>query len=473
MEQNQLPLWQALQKHTAKKQAWLHVPGHGGGPGLPPEVRERLGSVARYDLTELSGLDDLFAPREAIFQAQQLAAELWQAEESFFLVNGSSAGVQAMLMATCGRGDIVLVPRNAHGSFYHGLILCGATPRFLPVAEYKSVPLNITADALQQGFANYPEAKAVFLTSPNYYGVCADMAGIYEVVRQHNALLLLDEAHGAHLGFHSGFPQNRGHLADLRVQSWHKTLGALTPGAVLHRHGNGIDQERLRSSLQMVQTSSPPYPLLLSLDAARKQMALYGQQVAGEMLAQAQKLRRQLADSLPLLTPGDVEGLGFSLDLTRLTVLTGEMGCCGRQAAALLAGMGIDVEFGQPGHLLAIMGPGFCPPENVELAEQIIATLDKCTPGKKVPPLPEPQQAMAPGEAFFAPACFLTAAEAVGYISAGTVVSYPPGVPLLAPGEVVTPDVASYIKDACAAGISFRGLDNAGRLRLVKQEVGR
>ena len=468
MEQTRNPIWESLQKHTEKKRAWLHVPGHGGGLGLPPEAKMVFTQSAPFDVTELPGLDDLFCPHGMIAEAQRLAAAVWGADETFFLVNGSSAGVLAMMMGTCGPGDTVLAPRNAHGSFYHALVLSGAVPRYLPMREHKKMPLNVTVDAVRQGFAKHPNAKALFLTSPSYYGVCADVAEIAAVTRQHGALLLLDEAHGAHLGFHPGLPQNFGSCADLRVQSWHKTLGALTPGAVLHRHGTKPNRARLQAALQMTQTSSPSYPLLMSLDAVRKQMALHGYQITGEMVANAKALRQLLCDDVPLLTEGDVKEQGFSLDLTRITMLTGEVGCCGQQAVVRLAEVGIDIEFGQPEHLLAVVGPGFSHDNLPELAAVWKEHIFQCSKPVTLPSLPEPVIEMIPRDAFFAECIYAKPHHAVGHISAGMVVSYPPGVPLLAPGEQVTEDVVAYMKHACAAGVHFRGLDNAGRIRLVK-----
>ena len=472
MEQNCLPIWEAIQKNRVKKRAWLHVPGHGGGAGLPAEPENVFTRYAQHDLTELPGLDDLFCPQGMISQAQGLAAELWHADETFFLVNGSSAGVLTMMLATCGPGDIVLAPRNAHGSFYHALNLCGAQPRYLPLAEHNGLPLNVTVDTVREGFANHPDARVLFLTSPSYYGVCADVAGIAAVVKEHGALLLLDEAHGAHLGFHAGFPSNFGILADLRVQSWHKTLGAITPGAVLHYHGERVDRMRLQFALQMTQTSSPSYPLLLSLDATRRQMALHGRQVMDGMLTRADALRQLLSREVPLLTEASIESYGFSLDTTRITMLTGEAGFCGQQAASLLAAAGIDIEFGQPEHLLAVVGPGFRHDDFAGLAQTVKAIFSQCSAPVRLPALPELEMDMVPRDAFFADVSYVEPSVAVGCVSAGLVVSYPPGVPLLAPGERITHDVAVYILNACATGICFRGLDDAGRIRIVKQEVG-
>jgi arginine/lysine/ornithine decarboxylase len=467
MNQSRLPLLEEINTYRSMGRVWLHVPGHGGGLGLPAEIVDFMAGVAEIDLTELPGLDDLHCAVGAIAAAQSLAAEVWHADETFFLVNGGSSGVLAMVLATCLPGDVVLAPRNAHGSFYHAAIMSGALPRYLPVVEKDGVPLNVTVQAVKDGFTRYPNAKAIFLTSPSYHGVCADVSAIATIARQHGALLLLDEAHGAHLGFSKRLPPAQGHLADLRVQSWHKTLGALTPGAVLHRHGEKVEQWRLRSALQSVQTSSPSYPVLLSLDATRKQMASTGEQIVDKMANNAASLRQATAMSVPFLEPADVKAHGFLLDPTRVTFLTGKKGLCGFAAARQLYQQGIDIELAQPGFFLALIGPGY---RNESTSKTAVAI--RCLSNVEaslyveLPPLPGVRIVLSPRDAHYAPSEALTPAQAKGRISAGMVISYPPGNPLLVPGEQITEEVITYLDKAARAGVHFRGLDSQGRLRV-------
>lgn len=468
MEQTRLPIWEQIKKYQPKDRVWLHFPGHGGGLGLPAgEAAAAFAGVARFDLTELPELDDLHNPTGAIAEAQELAAAVWHADKTYFLANGSSAGVLAMVLAACNPGELILAPRNAHGSFYHALILSGAVPRYLPVAEQNGLPFNVTPETVRAAFARHPQAKALFLTSPGYNGICAEVPEIAAIVRSYGALLLLDEAHGAHLGFSRRLPPSFGHLADLRVQSWHKTLAALTPGAVLHQHGVQVDQHRLRFALQLVQTSSPSYPLLLSLDAVRREMALRGEAVADEMAEKAGKLRAAVIKLLPLLTENELAPAGFRLDTTRLTILTGKAGVCSFAAARQLLEEGIDLELVQEGSLLAVVGPGF-QVENVERVGTVLSglTRQKFEMSRTIPSLPHPDVVLSPREAFYCAFGFATLQDARGKIAAATVASYPPGIALVAPGERITDEVIAYLQLASRAGVCFRGLDQEGRIKI-------
>ncbi len=465
MKQRESPLLQRISAQVKAGRARFHVPAHGGGAGLPPELRRALWRYAALDLTELPGLDDLHNPRGAIARAEQLAAELYGADGSFFLTGGASAGVLAMLLAALEPGQQVLVPRNAHGSVYHGLVLSGAAPCYLPVTQYGFVPLNVTAAQVRKGLDQNPKVRAVLLTSPGYHGVCAPLAEIAAVTRERGVLLLLDEAHGAHLPFHSSLPEHPGELADLRVQSWHKTLGALTPGAVLHRYGTRVCPERLRQALQWVQTSSPPYPLLLSLDAARRQMALNGSRRLGRVLARACRLRRALAGYLPLLERAQVKAQGFDLDITRLTVLTGEAGLSGAAAASALRAAGIDVEMAAPDHVLLVLGLGAGRRETAQVLRALrrLPLTGQIAAGA-IPPPPLPLPVISPREAAFLPARRVTLEQSVGQVAAAPVTAFPPGIPVLAPGELVTEEVCRYLHTASRHGVSWRGFDSRGRL---------
>lgn len=472
MDQTRLPIWEQVKKYQSSDRVWLHFPGHGGGLGLPAgEAAAAFAAVARLDLTELPELDDLHNPTGAIAEAQELAADVWHADKTYFLVNGSSAGVLAMVLAACSPGDLILAPRNAHSSFYHALILSGAMPRYLPVVEQDGLSLNVTPIAVQEAFARHPQARAFFLTSPGYNGICAEVTEIAEIVRSHGALLLLDEAHGAHLGFSHSLPVSAGHLADVRVQSWHKTLAALTPGAVLHQHGVRLDQHRLRSALQLVQTSSPSYPLLLSLDTVRREMALNGKAVVDEMAEKAGQLRFALAKLLPVLTESDLVSAVFQLDTTRVTILTSEMGVSGFAAARLLTQLGIDLEMVQAGALLAVVGPGF----QVKNIERLVSAFSSLTQQKSdrrrlLPPLPQADVVLSPREAFYSASRYVALQDARGQIAAVTVAAYPPGMPLVAPGERITDEVVDYLQLASRAGVCFRGLDGEGRIKICGLE---
>ena len=268
---------EALLRHLDHPAIPLHVPGHKGGRGLDPALAPWLGSAARLDLTELDGLDSLHAPEGPIAEAQALAAQLWQADQTFFLVGGSTVGIHAAIMATCKPGDTLLLPRNAHMSALGGLILAGATPVHLPPSP--SAPGTWgppSLERLEEALVHHAP-KAVLLTRPGYGGDVFDLRPYAELIHAHGSLLLVDEAHGAHLGLHPALPPSALTLgADAVVQSTHKMLGALTPGAMLHLKGAGLDAARVHRSLSLLQTTSPSYLVLASLDAARRHEAVAG-----------------------------------------------------------------------------------------------------------------------------------------------------------------------------------------------------
>lgn len=469
MEQKRAPIWEKLLKWQQKEHLWLHVPAHGGGAGLPLELQKYFGNYASFDLTELPGLDNLHEPRGIIAEAQALTAQLFGAKASFFLAGGASAGVRAMIRACCNPGDTILVARNAHKSLYEALVFTGVIPRYLPVEIVDGFPLNITAEAVKEGFARYPEAKVLFITSPSYYGVTADLPSIAEEVRKAGALLLVDEAHGAHLEFCGQLPAAAGPYCDLRVQSWHKTLGTLTPGAVLHCQTERIAENRLPLALRDVQTTSPPYPLLASLDLTRRAMALKGEEITAKMLVNAEKLRHALAAYFPLLQRQQVRSLGFDLDETRVTMLVGKAGICGLTAGRKLAGFGIDLEIIQADTLLAVIGPGYTFSWDERIAS-VLKAIPRRTrsfrPMQAIPAIPE--MVLTPREAYFRPATKVKLQAAVDSTAWEMIVSYPPGIPLVLPGEKLTSEVIAYLQEARHLGVDFMGIDSTGQVLVCK-----
>jgi arginine decarboxylase len=285
-QQSKTPLFDRLQASAHSGNIPFHTPGHHKGQGIDLSLKVAWGeAVFQSDLPELPELDNLFAPEGVIAEAQELAAEAWGSDRTFFLTNGSTAGVIAAILAVCNPGDEVLIPRNVHRSIISGLILSGASPIFvMPEVDLDlGIAHGVTAETIESHLIHNPQIKAVLIINPTYYGVCGDLISIANLVHSYGLPLIVDEAHGAHFQFHPALPiAALSADADLVIQSTHKTLSALTQSSMLHLKGDRINPGRLMRALELVQSTSPSYLLLASLDVARMQMATQGEMLLGQ-----------------------------------------------------------------------------------------------------------------------------------------------------------------------------------------------
>ncbi len=472
--QARTPLLDALRERSLNPHAPFYAPGHKRGQGIPQSLAECLGeAVFRADLPELSELDNLFAPEGVIQEAQELAAEIWGAQHTWFLVNGSTCGIIAAILATCATGDKIILPRNVHQSAIAGLILSGAIPIFLnPEYDRQSgLAHSITPDAVAQALKDHPDAKAVMMVYPTYYGVCGDVGAIAHLAHQHNIPLLVDEAHGPHFNFHPDLPTaalSAG--ADLAVQSIHKVLSAMTQSAMLHIQGTLVNFDQVSKALQLVQSTSPSYLLLASLDAARQQMALHGEQLMAQTLEKA-KLARTRISQIPGLfvlelvkaNPGFV-----SLDLTRLTVTVSGLGLTGFEADEILAKLGVIAELPSLQNLTFIISLGNTDGDIEKLVQGFTTlskdyNLDQKLELAKNPNLMVNKNIfssipkISPRDAFFSPTETLPVENTTNRISAELVCPYPPGIPVLMPGEAIAPNALDYLQQILALGGNITG----------------
>ncbi|MBD2346936.1 aminotransferase class I/II-fold pyridoxal phosphate-dependent enzyme [Anabaena subtropica] len=466
LNQNQTPLLDAIKACTARHHAAFYTPGHKGGKGIAQPLVDLLGkSVFAADLTELAGLDNLSAPQGVIQEAQQLAAAAFGASQTWFLVNGSTCGIEAAILATCGPGDKIILPRNVHSSAIASLILSGAIPIFIN-PEYDSVldiAHSITPDALQTALQQHPDAKAVLTVYPTYYGVCGDLEAIAQITHQYNIPLLVDEAHGAHFAFHPELPTSAlAAGADLTVQSIHKVLGAMTQASMLHVQGNRIDGDKVSKALQLLQSTSPSYVLLASLDTARQQMALFGKQLMSHTLQLADDARErisQISGLSVLQFPGEEVSPGFTaLDKTRLTVTISGLGLTGFAAEEILdEKLGVTAEFSTLQHLTFIISLGNTAAD-IEQLVQGFTTLAEINPAtatsvkQKISSNLAYFPAISPREAFFAANETLPIEQTCDRICAEIVCPYPPGIPVLMPGEVITKTALEYLQHIQSLG---------------------
>jgi arginine decarboxylase len=288
------PIFNRLNAYKDLENARFHVPGHKGGAFFLDQAKPLFSSMLEIDVTEITGMDDLHDPQEIIAEAQQLASTCFTADQTYFLVNGSTVGNLAMIMATLQKGDQVLVQRNSHKSVFHALAMVEVEAIFLQpeCCPTFNVPVGVTLDQVKEAFNHYPKLKAFVLTYPNYYGMASEIREIIQYAHQQDAVVLVDEAHGAHFGQHKALPPSAMQLgADVSVQSTHKMLGSMTMTSMLHVQGKRVDIRDLEFYLHSLQSSSPSYPLLASLDVAREQLQRMNHTEWDQSFAQYEYLR--------------------------------------------------------------------------------------------------------------------------------------------------------------------------------------
>ena len=472
MDQQATPLLTALATAAARNHTAFYAPGHKGGQGVSEALRSLVGQAAlQADLPELPELDNLFAPTGPIAQAQQLAAQAFGAETTYFLANGSTCGIEAALLAVSRPDASVLLPRNAHQSVLSGLVLSGASPLYLaPLHDPQwDLAFGVTAAQIKQALQTYPDIQAVVIVSPSYHGVCADIAAIAHCVHQHDAILMVDEAHGAHLSFHPDWPQGAiAAGADIVIQSTHKVLGAMTQASMLHVQGPRVNRDRLRQALQLTQSTSPNYLLLASLDAARQQMATAGRELMARTLAIAQQVRSGVSQmpGLTVLSPQHLPGVDhdFQLDPTRLVVDFTTLGISGFSADEYLhQQQQVTAELPTLRQLAFILSVGNQPADGDRLVAALAALTslpanppeaDLHVPGQPLEPtIPAiSQPPMTPRAAFFANAVAIPLHQAIGEMAADAFCPYPPGIPLLLPGERITAAAIASLQHIHQAG---------------------
>ena len=460
------PLITALFNSVLTKNAAFYAPGHKKGQGIESQLKHLLGKkVFQADLPELPELDNLFVPQQAIAQAQNLAAECFGATSSWFLINGSTCGIISAIVATCGTGDKIILPRNIHQSAIAGLIISGAIPIFIN-PEYDTVSnitYSITTKKLQYTIEQHPETKAVMVLHPSYQGICSDLEAIANITKQYNVPLLVDEAHGGHFAFHEQLPPSALSVgADLTVQSTHKVLGAMTQASMLHLQGDKIAPQRINKALQLMQSTSPSYILLASLDAARKQMALVGTELMSKALKLAD-LAREAISKIPKLSVLELTPRsGFKdLDRTRLTVDITQLGITGYEADEILhQQLGVTCELPLLNHLTFIITFGNTEEDIEKLIQALRLLSRKCRDERSSNStitssslrFPPSSFKISPREAYFSATETIPLSAASDRICGELICHYPPGIPILMPGEVITPEAIEYLQQILKSG---------------------
>jgi arginine decarboxylase len=494
MDQDRTPYFQALLDYVDSGVLPFHTPGHVQGVGMDLAFREFVGdNICAIDLTPMPGIDDLLQPTEAIKEAQQLAAEAWGADHTFFLINGSTSGNQCMMMTAVNPGDKIAVPRNSHKSMLGGLIMSGAEPIYMQpeVDEELRMDHCVTPETVTSTLQQHPDLAAIYLVSPTYYGVAADLASIERIVHDAGKLLLVDEAWGPHFHFHPELPLSATSAgADLCINSTHKMLSAFSQCAMLHQRGERVALDRLVSVLKMFLSTSPNLPMVASLDVARKQMATQGEALLSRTIELARETRARLNDIPGIYCFGEElrgrKGV-FALDPTKITVTVTNLGYTGYEASEILRRRhNIQVELADLFNVVALFTIG----TTREAAERLVTALreiarddrdlDMFAPSgileqrlrrgnfhlPAVPPM-----RMRPRDAFLAATEFVKFRQSVGRICAETLTPYPPGIPVIAPGEEITSEIVDYLRLELKAGVRIQGPydDELRVIRVVKE----
>lgn len=484
MSQYDTPLFSGLIEHAKKNPIQFHIPGHKKGVGMDPDFKNFIGENAlSIDLINIGPLDDLHAPKGMIKKAQDLAAEAFGADHTFFSVQGTSGAIMTMVMAVCGPGDKIIVPRNVHKSVMSAIVFSGAVPIFIhpEVDENLGISHGITTDAVERALEQHPDAKGVLVINPTYFGFAADLKEIVNIAHSYDIPVLVDEAHGVHIHFHEDLPISAMQAgADMAATSVHKLGGSMTQSSVLNVKEGLVSYKRVQSILSMLTTTSTSYLLLASLDVARKQLATKGRELVDRTITLAKSMRKEINEIPHLYCVGE-EILGtqatFGFDPTKLIISVKELGLTGFEVETWLRETyNIEVELSDLYNILCIVTPG----DTEQDAKALIKALrelaqrprnDSYVINAKVL-LPDiPVLSLTPRDAFYAETELVPFDESEGRIIAEFIMVYPPGIPIFIPGEIITKDNLLYIKENIEAGLPVQGPENfdARMLRVIKE----
>ena len=469
------PLADAVLRYAGLGVLPMHTPGHKGGRGAHPVLRRFFTEEGlRSDVSLSAELDDLHAPTGCIRAAEELAAEAYGADAAYFMVNGTTGAVHTMLMAALAPGETILVPRNVHRSIVGAMILTGVRPIYMqPEIDTRlGIAMGVSLHTVEAAVREHPEARAALLVYPTYYGVVTELSAIADFLHAHDMLLLTDAAHGAHFAFSDELPPSAMAAgADLSAESTHKLLGSLTQTSMLLARGGLVSTERIRAASGIVQSTSPNELLLASLDLARAQMAEEGHVRLAEAIRAAEELRRSINEIEGLWAFGaeymGADGMA-ALDPLKITVQVTGLGLSGFAAEEELRRRNVACELADARNVLLLLSYA----DGERETERVLAALrgmaeehaPMCTSRGAaaflaLPPLPE--TALLPRDAYFARSEHVDVGTAEGQIAAETIVFYPPGIPVLAPGDVIDGATLAYLRAMKAIGARVVGAADA------------
>lgn len=461
-----MPIVEALRAYKNERIVSFDVPGHKQGKGHKALTEIFGAQTIAMDYNSSKPLDNLTHPTGIIADAEKLAAEAFGAKAAFFMIGGTTSSVQAMIMSATKRGEKIIMPRNVHKSAINALVINGAIPVYVNpgVDKELGISLGMSIADVKNAIRQHPDAKAIFVNNPTYYGICSHLQEIVKLAHEAGMLVLADEAHGAHFYFNDNLPMSAMQAgADMAAVSMHKTGGSLTQSSFL-LIGKDMDDAYPRQIINLSQTTSGSYLLMASLDIARSNLALNGQSIFDKVLAMTNYAREEInaiggyrAFGKELINKDTV----YDFDSTKLSVHTRSLGLAGIEVYDILRDeYGIQIEFGDIGNVLAIVSVG---DRDLEL-ERLIGSLSEIKRLKSGNPISildheyiDPIVQMSPQDAFYSKSYSVPLTKSGGKISAEFVMAYPPGIPILAPGEQITDEILEYIQFAKAKGCKMTG----------------
>ncbi len=470
MDQTKAPIYEALQMLKKMRVVPFDVPGHKRGRGNP-ELVDFLGEkCVGVDVNSMKPLDNLCHPISVIHEAEQLAADAFGAKHAFLMVGGTTSSVQSMVLTVCKRGDEIILPRNVHRSVLNALVLCGTKPVYVDpdVNERLGISLGMKLSAVKKAIEKHPNAVAILVNNPTYYGICSDIRSIVKLAHEAGMLCIADEAHGTHFYFGKDLPVSAMEAgADMAAVSMHKSGGSLTQSSFLLA-GEGVNEGYVRQIINLTQTTSGSYLLMSSLDISRRNMALRGEEVFKQVFNMAEYARDEInaiggyyAYGRELINGDSV----FDFDPIKLSVHTLDIGLAGIEVYdALRDEYDIQIEFGDLGNILAYLSVG----DRIQELERLVSALaeikrrfSKDPTGMLKHEYIDPEVIMSPQEAFYANKMSLPIEESEGKVCSEFVMCYPPGIPILAPGEMITRSIIDYIIYAKEIGCNVTGPEDA------------
>ena len=465
-DQKSAPIYEALEKFRRRRVVPFDVPGHKRGRGNP-ELAELLGEkCVSLDVNSMKPLDNLGHPVSVIRRAEELTADAFGAAHAFLMVNGTTSSVQSMILSVCKAGDKIILPRNIHKSVINALVLCGAVPVYVEakVNPRIGIALGVEVEEMRRVMDANPDAKAVFINNPTYYGICSNLKKITEMAHERGMKVLVDEAHGTHLYFGENLPvSGMAAGADLAAVSMHKSGGSLTQRSIL-LCGPDMDAGYVRQIINLTQTTSASYLLLSSLDISRRNLALRGKESFAKVVRMAEYARNEINEIGGYYAYGKdlVDGDSvYDYDVTKLSVYTQGIGLTGIEVYDILRDeYDIQIEFGDIGNILAYISIG----DRIQDIERLVGALEdigrsyeKDSNTLYCGDFIQPEVVCTPQEAFYADKRQIPIRETAGAICAELVMCYPPGIPILTPGERITGEIIEYILYAKEKGCSLQG----------------